>query len=164
MRNSKQIWAKCSEKLKQFKPKYPEESTAEQVGACSHGDRRNASPRSQGRMSDAGRVLPGRAPFSLDTFGLKSLLAGESPDGKTMFMFHHKAVIKQQTYCFLRLQVKTYSGHCDSQVHFNVWFDAGAQRVAPDQINGCWRCHVELTLCCFGHQKKRHFNCTGQPR
>lgn len=66
--------------------------------------------------------------------------------------------------CSVRVQVMTYSWDCDSQVHFNAWFDAGAQRVAPNQINGGWRCHVELTLCCFGRQKKRHFNCTRQPR
>lgn len=57
----------------------------------------------------------------------------------------------------------TYSWDCDSQVHHDAGFGAGAQGVAADQIYGSRSCHVELALCCFGHQEERDLNCTRQP-
>lgn len=57
-----------------------------------------------------------------------------------------------------------YSWDCSSEVHLDVWLNTGAKGVAPDQINGCWRGHVKLSLCDFGHQEKRNLNCTRQPR
>lgn len=57
----------------------------------------------------------------------------------------------------------TYIWNCDSQVHHDIWFGAGTQGVAPDQINGRRRRHVEFPFCCFRHQEKWDLHCTRQP-
>lgn len=57
-----------------------------------------------------------------------------------------------------------YSWHCDSKVHHDAWFSAGAKWVAADHIDRCWGRHVELALCCFGHQEEGDFDRAGQPR
>ena len=63
---------------------------------------------------------------------------------------------------FKKRQV-TYRWDCDSQVHHDLWFCAGAQWVAADQIDRSRRCHVELAFCRFGHQEERDLNSTRQP-
>lgn len=59
--------------------------------------------------------------------------------------------------------VRTYHWDCDSEVDHDTRFKAGAEWVAANQIHWCWRRHVELALCSFGHQEEWDFNWARQP-
>jgi len=57
----------------------------------------------------------------------------------------------------------SYGRDGDSQVHGDAWFDAGAQRVAADDIHRRRRCHLELAGGFCGHHDERDLDGTRQP-
>lgn len=166
-----EIKYKCSKKfvwkLKTTRnANYLEVRAPTQGAVDSHGDKNNAWSRClRRRGTEPG--LQGRETFSLDTSDSKRLWGGGYPEDR-----RRKQIKPVYLYCsvtFLSDDMKsvglwTYSWHCDSKVHHDARFSASAKWVAADHIDWCWRRHVELALCCFGHQEEGDLDRAGQPR